>query len=203
VCHSLDHKVVPAEIPYGPKRYFWLSAKHWENRAKLNRLEAHPVDGCLEWRGVMSELQVWEQLLRIPELRVVGVEIKGEEVRVRAEVIFEKTMCPGCRRVLTQSHQILKRVIRHLPVCGRPCYIEFTERQFECATCGTFSPQLSFVLDQYRRHSRAYGEYLFARVRGSSIKVEAEKEGLSEKTLEEIYYAVARSREKEAKLEGT
>jgi hypothetical protein len=23
VCHSLDHKVVPAEIPYGPKRYFF------------------------------------------------------------------------------------------------------------------------------------------------------------------------------------
>jgi transposase len=151
----------------------------------------------------MSDLQVWEQLLRIPELRVLGVEIKGDEVRVRAEVILEKGMCPGCRRVVTKSHQTLRRVIRHLPVFGRPCYIEFTEKQWDCESCGTFSPALDFVLDQYRRHSTAYGEYLFEQVKGSSIRVEAEKEGIAEKTLEEIYYAVARRKEREAKPQRT
>lgn len=145
---------------------------------------------------MFEDLALPQEILGIPELRATGAGLSGGAVQIQAEAVLVKGMCPVCGKVCTKVHQKLQRQVRHLPVFGRPCWIRFAHRQLECEGCGnTFAPPVGFLLTPDAQHTRAYAEWLYERVRGASIKVVAEQEGMAEKTLEGIYYRVAQERD--------
>jgi transposase len=152
----------------------------------------------------MSEEFLFPQdVLGIPELRVTGVQTTREGVILEAEIVLAKGVCPECRTICTKVHQKLHRRVRHLPVFGRACWIRFAHRQLECQGCGkTFAPEVGFLLTPDAQHTRACAQWLYDRVRGSSIKVVAELEGIPERTLQDLYYAVATERDQARHKQG-
>lgn len=144
-----------------------------------------------------------QEALGIPELKIGGVSLSREGVQIEAEVVLTKGICPQCGKVCTKVHQMLRRRARHLPVFGKPCWIRFTHRQLECEGCGrTFALPLAFLVTPDAQHTRAYAQWLYERVRGSSIKVVAEQEGMAEKTLEGMYYSIGQERDQQRQQEG-
>lgn len=145
-----------------------------------------------------------QQVLGIPELHLTGCDVKEKTVELRAEVLLRRAICPNCGEVCERLHQYLGRTLRHLPIFGKACLLTVEARQLACDGCGgTFLPPLDFVLPEEHHVTWAYAEDLFRRVKGSSIKGVAEAEGIPEKTLEGIYFTVARHRDARASLEPT
>ena len=152
----------------------------------------------------MSDLLMLQQVLGIPELHLTGCDVKEKTVEILAEVLLKRGVCPDCGEVSERLHQYLERKLRHLPIFGRACWLKVETRQLLCEGCGrTFSPPLDFVLPEEHHVTWGYAEDLFRRVKGSSIKAVAEAEGIPEKTLEGIYFTVARLREARTSLEPT
>lgn len=145
-----------------------------------------------------------QEILGIPELEVLGVEISPSGLEIRAEVSLRKGLCPGCGEVANRIHEIAPRRVRHLPWSGLPCVLAFDQRRLKCDRCSTtFVPPVDFLVTPDAQHTRAYAEWLFERVRGASIKVVARQEGIPEKTLEGLYYTVGKLRESKARPEPT
>jgi len=152
----------------------------------------------------MSELLFLQQALGIPELHLQSAEVKENHVWITAGLMIEKGVCPDCETICTQAHQYLERSVRHLPMWGKTCGITYLEPQMECPQCGrTFVPPAGFLLPRHPHVTREYAQYLFDRMKGNCIKVLAQQEGLPEKTLEAIYYAVAEERDRSTPLEPT
>lgn len=152
----------------------------------------------------MFELLLLQQALGIPELHLVGVDVKEKTIDIHAEMLTSKAVCPTCSRVCGKAHQYLWRTFRHLPWWGKATSITVRHRQFACEERNkTFAVPLAFLLGEEHHVSRIYADVLFDRVKGCSIKVVAQQEGLPEKTVEGIYFAVAREREQKVKLEPT
>jgi transposase len=151
----------------------------------------------------VSDLLILQQVLGIPELHLTGCDVKERTIELRAEMLLSRGICPVCGKVCERLHQYLGITLRHLPILGRACFVDVKTRQLECECGKTFSPPLDFVLPEEHHVTWAYAEDLFRRVKGSSIQVVAEAEGIPEKTLEAIYYTVARHRDARASLEPT
>jgi len=136
----------------------------------------------------------FQEALGIRELAVTAIRVEGQRVRIEAEVLMQRSCCPICGRIAHEIHQRIPRELRHLPIFGKACLLAYHEYQFLCPDCGqTWIGPLAFV-DPYETHTKAYQEYLFDRVKASTITTVAEEEGLPEKTLEHLHRRVAERR---------
>jgi len=136
----------------------------------------------------------FQEALGIPELAVTAIRVEGQQVRIEAEVLLRRSCCPTWGMIAAEIHQRIPREPRHLPLFGKAGVLAYQEFQFRCRPCGqTWIGPLAFV-DPYEGYTKAYQEYLFERVKASTITAVAQEEGLPEKTLEHIYRRVAERR---------
>ncbi len=98
-------------------------------------------------------------LLDIPEVKVLEVELIGDEAHIHVESTQSGTRCWCCGRPLTKTcGHGRERVLRHLPVFGRPTFIHIRPIRFECPHCRerpTTTQQVSWY-DSRSPHTRAY-----------------------------------------------
>ena len=75
--------------------------------------------------------------LGIPDVRVLKTEINGRgELIVAVESTKQGTKCGRCGRWISKLHgQDDWVVVRHLPVFGRPTYLRYRPKRYECQEC--------------------------------------------------------------------
>jgi transposase len=75
--------------------------------------------------------------LDIPDVRVLGTEInKVGELIITIESSKEGTNCRECGREIRKRHGYDEwTMIRHLPVFGRPSYLRYRPRRYQCLEC--------------------------------------------------------------------
>src|SRR4030066_1046405 len=80
--------------------------------------------------------------LDIPDVRVLSTEInKVGELIITIESTKEGTLCRQCGRVISKRHGYEARsLIRHLPVFGRPSYLRYRPRRYQCLECEDHPP---------------------------------------------------------------
>jgi transposase len=120
-------------------------------------------------------------LLNIPEVKVLEVELIGDKVHIHVESTQTGTRCRNCGKQLTKvcGHGP-ERVLRHLPVFGRPTFIHIRPIRFECPHCRgtpTTTQQVSWY-DPRSPHTRAYDDYLLMQLRNSTVADVELKEGV-------------------------
>lgn len=120
-------------------------------------------------------------LLDIPQVKVLEVELIGDEVHIHVESTQSGTGCRVCGRPLTTpcGHG-RERVLRHLPVFGRPTFIHIRPLRFECPVCRespTTTQRVSWY-DPRSPHTRAYDDYLLLQLRNSTLADVELKEGV-------------------------
>ena len=121
--------------------------------------------------------------LGIPEVRVLKTEInKRGDVIITIESTKKGTNCRWCGQWTTKSHGYDKWVQkRHLPVFGRPTYLRYRPRRYQCEHCEK-KPTTTQRLDWQEKGSpntMAYDEYILLQIVNSTIEDVSVKERMS------------------------
>ena len=137
------------------------------------------------------------QLLDLPGLVVqeFALEQLGEECAIHlfCEHTHAYALCPRCSRVMTQGYDSKDRCVRHLDILGMRTFVHFPCRRFMCAHCAKPATENVAWLRPKRRQTRAFEEHIYQRMRHKTpCNQIALEEGLSEKTVQEIFKAYAK-----------
>lgn len=121
--------------------------------------------------------------LDIPELRVLQSDIsKAGEFILTVESTLTCTTCRRCGRIITDLHGTDQpRLLRHLPILGRPLYLRIRPKRFRCPFCDdhpTTTQQLDWY-DPSALHTKAYERHLIVQVVNSTLSDVGAKEDVS------------------------
>ena len=120
--------------------------------------------------------------LGIPDVRVLGTEInKAGELIITIESMKEGTICRRCGREIHKRHGYEDwTVIRHLPVFGRPSYLHYRQRRYQCMECEghpTTTERLDWR-ESNSPHSLIYDDHLLLQLVNSTVEDVSIKEGI-------------------------
>jgi len=118
----------------------------------------------------------------IPGIRVLKTEMnKRGEVIITVESNKDYARCRKCGRVTWKFHGHGKWItVRHLPVFGRPTYLKYQSKRYQCEKCDkgpTTTQQLEWH-DPKSPHTIAYDEYLLVQLVNTTITDVSIKEQL-------------------------
>src|SRR3970282_585346 len=121
--------------------------------------------------------------LDIPDVRVLQVEInKVGELIITIESTKEGTICRQCGREIRKRHGYDEwTTIRHLPVFGRPSYLRYRPRRYQCLECEghpTTTQRLDWR-ESNSPHSMAYDDHLLLQLVTSTVEDVSIKEGVA------------------------
>lgn len=121
--------------------------------------------------------------LDIPDVRVCQTELtKAGELILTVESTLTSTTCRRCRRTITEPHGLDEpRLLRHLPILGRPVYLRIRPKRFRCPFCDD-RPTTTQTLDWYdpqALHTKAYERHLIVQLINSTLTDVTEKEDVS------------------------
>ncbi len=106
----------------------------------------------------------------------------------------EFAICPKCGCVSHDIHEEKQRCIRHLDIWKKRTFLHFLARRFKCNQCAkSFTEQLAFVESQ-RRQSVDFELHIYEDCLFGNRKKVAQKQGLSQSTVKDIFNRWARSR---------
>jgi transposase len=132
-------------------------------------------------RNNMAKTQVTIPL-GIPDVRVLQTSA-GErgEIIITIESTQAGTQCRKCGKWLTKLHGCDEWVtIRHLPVFGRPSYLRYRPKRYQCQDCEghpTTTEKLDWQ-DANSPHSFAYDNHVLLQLVNSTVEDVSLKEGL-------------------------
>jgi transposase len=121
--------------------------------------------------------------LDIENLRVLQTDLTAAgEFILTVESTLESTSCHRCGRVISEPHGVDKsRLLRHLPILGRPLYLRIRPKRFRCPFCDDH-PTTTQTLDWYDPkavHTKAYERHLIVQLINSTLTDVTEKEDVS------------------------
>ena len=121
--------------------------------------------------------------LDIPDLRVLQTDLTAAgEFILTVESTLTSTRCRRCGRVITEPHGVDEsRLLRHLPILGRPLYLRIRPKRFRCLVCEgqpTTTQQLDWY-DPKAIHTKAYERHLIVQLINSTLTDVTEKEDVS------------------------
>jgi transposase len=121
--------------------------------------------------------------LDIPDVRVLKTEInKVGELIITIESTKEGTLCRQCGREIRKRHGYDEwMIIRHLPVFGRPSYLRYRPRRYQCMECEghpTTTQRLDWR-ESNSPHSMAYDDHLLLQLVNSTVEDVSIKENVS------------------------
>mgnify|MGYP001199862348 FL=1 len=121
--------------------------------------------------------------LDIPDVRVLSTEInKVGELIITIESTKEGTICRQCGREISKRHGYEAwTLIRHLPVFGRPSYLRYRPRRYQCLECEDH-PTTTERLDWRESNSpqsMAYDDHLLLQLVNSTVEDVSIKEGIA------------------------
>lgn len=130
----------------------------------------------------MSKAQV-SVPLDIADIRVLGTEItKSGDVIITVESTKSEIRCHKCGKPIRKFHGRDNWVsIRYLPVFGRPAYLRYRPRRFQCQVCEG-EPTTTEVVDWHNSNSPqaiVFDEHLLLQLVNATIEDVAIKEGVN------------------------
>jgi transposase len=151
---------------------------------------------CLEEFTKTTD-SVLTELLGISSLIVTMFSLRKEGDQTVLHLMCahrnEIALCPKCGAMTTDVHEEKKRCVRHLDIWGKKTFLHFNSRRFKCGDCGKiFTERLPFV-DRSRRQSLDYELHIYRACRSGNRKDIALREGLSQSTVKEIFFRLAKN----------
>jgi transposase len=121
--------------------------------------------------------------LDIPDVRVLSTEInKVGDLIITIESTKEGTNCRGCGREIRKRHGYAEwTIIRHLPVFGRPSYLRYRPRRYQCMECEdhpTTTQRLEWR-DGNSPQSKVYDDHLLLQLVNSTVEDVSVKESVA------------------------
>src|SRR5260221_13835951 len=99
--------------------------------------------------------------LDLPDVRIVETELSEPAITIRVESTRTGTRCRQCGTAIEDFHGYGERLrLRHLPILGRPVFIELRPRHYRCPFCDdhpTTTQQLDWN-DACSPHKKTYDQ---------------------------------------------
>lgn len=121
--------------------------------------------------------------LDIPDVRVLQTDLTAAgEFILTVESTLTSTNCRRCGRAITEQHGVDEpRLLRHLPILGRPLYLRIRPKRFRCPWCEgqpTTTQQPDWY-DPKAVHTKAYERHLIVQLINTTLTDVTEKEDVS------------------------
>jgi len=128
-----------------------------------------------------------EELLKFDGITVENYQIEADKVILRLGYFKDKSSCPCCKSETEEINQIRRLKVRDISILGKITILEIGRRQFYCKDCQKyFTERLDFI-DFPRQITERYKDYLFERVRVSTITQIAKEESLTYDQIKGIF----------------
>jgi transposase len=138
-----------------------------------------------------------KELLGLPDLEVLEIEERKEEIFLKVKRSKNYEVCPECGKTSGRLHSQRQVKVRDLPMFGKKSWLLVTKRRYRCEhECEKPFPEYFHSLEKYKRQTKRYRNHLEASCRHSSISVASRKEGVSYKLLDRLYFEKAGSKAK-------
>jgi transposase len=131
----------------------------------------------------MSQLPFISIPLDIPDIRVLQTDLTAaNEFILTVESTLMSTICRQCGRSISEPHGTDQpRLLRHLPILGRPVYLRIRPKRFRCPFCDDH-PTTTQQLDWYHPtalHTKAYERHLIVQLINSTLTDVTAKEDVT------------------------
>ena len=118
-------------------------------------------------------------LLNLPDITIERCIKNDIKTILKVGFLTDYATCPHCQKSTNELHQIRTILIRDLPISGQLIELEIPRRQYYCKNCQKyFTEQLCFV-DEGRRYTKRYEEYIYHRVQVTTVEQVKREEELS------------------------
>jgi transposase len=144
----------------------------------------------------MADYQMLGELLGLPNVRVLGYQIIGNErIEVQIRSSLEVALCPDCQQISTQIHDTAEaQTLRDLPIWDRQCWLRYAPRRFACLHCArTFVERVAWRTPGVGYTAR-YAQHIYVCTRQQDMAQVAQDEGLSQDTVRAIFEQGAKKR---------
>ncbi len=135
----------------------------------------------------MRENQVYEDLLRLPEITVTSVETTPEAIAIYCESKFSQAHCPLCLKPCSSINQSYERTLRDLSISGRRVTLHLTTCQFLCPDCDRFFYERFQLAETNAQMTRRYEDFVYKRCIGVELQYVVTQEDLCWKTVARIF----------------
>lgn len=121
--------------------------------------------------------------LDIPDVQLLQTDqTQAGEYILTIESTLKSTTCHQCGRTITDLHGVDKpRLLRHLPIFGRPVFLRIRPKRFRCPYCDdhpTTTQRLEWY-DPAALHTKAYERHLMLQRINATFTDVTEKEDVS------------------------
>ncbi|HYO05488.1 MAG TPA: helix-turn-helix domain-containing protein, partial [Phototrophicaceae bacterium] len=118
-------------------------------------------------------------LLNLPDITIERCIKNDTKTILKVGFLTDYATCPHSQQSRDELHQIRTILIRDLPISGQLIELEIPRRQYYCHNCKKyFTEQLCFV-DEGRRYTKRYEEYIYHRVQVTTVEQVKREEELS------------------------
>jgi transposase len=119
--------------------------------------------------------------LDIPDVRVIKTEMnKAGEIIITVESLKDGTRCRKCDQWIQKSHGHDDWVeVRHLPVFGRPSYLRYKPKRYNCKTCKVTTTQQLSWREPKSPHTMKFDDHVLLQTVNSTIEDVSIKERLA------------------------
>lgn len=134
------------------------------------------------------ENELFENLLRLPQLKVTGLEFEEKTIRVKCESKGHQGPCPLCGKEINKVHQYSTHEVRDLDISGRKVILCIRVAQLVCEDCHRyFNEGLDFVEPNkgYTKRQAKWIFYLSAKQPFTEVGALLD---VNTKTVERIFY---------------
>jgi transposase len=126
-------------------------------------------------------------LLNLPDITIERCIKNDIKTILKVGFLTDYATCPHCQKSTNELHQIRTILIRDLPISGQLIELEIPRRQYYCKNCQKyFTEQLCFV-DEGRRYTQRYEEYIYHRVQVTTVSQVKREEELSWDQIQGIF----------------
>ncbi len=127
------------------------------------------------------------KLLKLPYTTVLSCQQQEEFICLNLELLNEGMICPHCQTYTDDLHQTRPILVRDLSILGQPVYLKVPRRQFICPQCGKYPTERLEWIEKKRNYTLRYEEYIYERVKESTVEQVSRAEKLSPEQVQNIF----------------
>ncbi|MEL7196594.1 MAG: ISL3 family transposase [Bacteroidota bacterium] len=109
----------------------------------------------------MNELTIYEDLLRLPGLKITQISPLNRRIDIYGEVDEGPQPCPNCGEPTAIVRQYTQREIRDLDMSGRQVWLHLEMKQYECNICNRYFTQRLSWADAGKSYTKRQAKFIF------------------------------------------
>jgi transposase len=126
-------------------------------------------------------------LLNLPHITIERCIKNDRKTILRVGFLTDYATCPHCQKSTDELHQIRPILIRDLPILGQLIELEIPRRQYYCKNCQKYFTEPLCFVDEGRRYTQRYEEYIYHRVQVTAVSQVKREEELSWDQIQGIF----------------